>query len=85
MLFNFFASVLLLAVKFEELLNVVVLALIFVLLGLIIFAVAFLIFEKITPFSVHKAIEEDQNVALGIVVGSIIIGIAIIIASAISG
>jgi uncharacterized membrane protein YjfL (UPF0719 family) len=39
----------------------------------------------VTPFSLKKEIEEDQNVAVGIVIASIIIGIAIIIAAAISG
>jgi hypothetical protein len=37
------------------------------------------------PFSVHKEIEEDQNVALGIIIGAIIIGIALIISAAIQG
>ena len=33
----------------------------------------------------HKEIETDQNTALGIVIGSFIIGLAIIVAAAISG
>lgn len=72
-------------VKFEELANVLVTALIFVVLGLIIFAVAFVILDKFLPYSVHKEIEEDQNTALGIIIGSMLIGIAIIIAAAIHG
>jgi uncharacterized membrane protein YjfL (UPF0719 family) len=36
-----------------------------------------------TPFSLRKEIEEDQNVALGVVLGAVVIGIAIIVAAAI--
>lgn len=72
-------------VKWEEVSNVLVTTLIFVALGLIIFGLAFFFITMVTPFSVKKEIEEDQNVAVGIVIGSIIIGISIIIAAAISG
>jgi hypothetical protein len=59
-------------------------SIIYSVLGLAVFALAFVIFDKITPFSVTKEIEEDQNVALAIMFGSVIIGLAIIIAAAIS-
>jgi uncharacterized membrane protein YjfL (UPF0719 family) len=39
---------------------------------------------RIVPFSVRKEIEEDQNTSLGIIMGSIIIGISIIIAAAVA-
>ena len=52
-------------------------------LGVIVFAGAFLIIRKISPFSVRKEIEEDQNVAFAIVVASVIIGIALVVAAAI--
>jgi uncharacterized membrane protein YjfL (UPF0719 family) len=45
--------------------------------------VAYGILSKV--FNVHKEIEEDHNTALGIVIGSIMIGLAIIIAAAIHG
>ena len=54
-------------------------------LGVLVFAVAFFIMVKISPFSVQKEIEEDQNTALGIVMGSVIIGLAMIIASVVAG
>jgi len=60
-------------------------ALAFALVGLIFFAIAFWIMSKAAPFSIRKEIEEDQNVALGIVMGSVILGIAIIIGMAIQG
>lgn len=52
-------------------------------IGLIVFALAFVLMVKVTPFSVRKEIEVDQNTALGIVMGSVIIGLSIIIAAAI--
>lgn len=72
-------------VKMEELWPVMATTVIFVAIGLIVFALAFLIVVLVAPFSVKKEIEEDQNSALAIIIGALIIGIAIIIASAING
>ncbi|MEZ5347552.1 MAG: DUF350 domain-containing protein [Pyrinomonadaceae bacterium] len=72
-------------VKVDQLLEVLVTTIVFVVIGLIVFAIAFFILDKATPFSIRKEIEEDQNTALGIVIGSMLIGIAIIIAAAIQG
>ncbi|MBP6002274.1 MAG: DUF350 domain-containing protein [Pyrinomonadaceae bacterium] len=74
-----------LVVKMEELWPVMVTTIIFVAIGLIVFALAFVIVVLVSPFSVKKEIEEDQNSALAIIIGALIIGIAIIIASAING
>lgn len=52
--------------------------------GIFMFAVSFAIIRAITPFSIRKEIEEDQNVALAILIGSVILGLSIIIAAAIS-
>ena len=60
-------------------------AVVYVLIGLVFFAWAFWVICKVTPFSVRKELEEDQNTALGIVIGAVIIGIALIIAAAIHG
>lgn len=79
------APVLGMIVKLEELLPVLVTTLIFVLIGLAVFTVAFLIVVLVSPFSVKKEIEEDQNMALAVIIGAMIIGIAIIIAAAING
>lgn len=68
-----------------ELGNVLLSTLAFTVFGLIVFAIAFGIIGKVTPFSIRKELEEDQNVALGIVIGSVILGIALIIAAAIQG
>ncbi len=62
-----------------------VLTLVYSAVGLAVFAAAFFIFEKITPFSIRKEIEDDQNTALAIIFGAVLIGLAIIIAAAIVG
>ena len=72
-------------IKLEELLPVVETTVIFVAIGLIVFALAFLIVVLVTPFSVKKEIEDDQNIALAVIIGSVIIGIALIIGAAIHG
>ena len=72
-------------VKIDQLMETLVTTLIFVFIGLVFFALAFAILSKATPFSIRKEIEEDQNIALGIVIGAIMLGIAIIIAAAIGG
>ena len=74
-----------LIVPMDQLLNLVVTTLVFSLIGIVLFAVAFLIIVKIAPFSTRKEIEDDQNVALAILIGSVIIGIAMIVASAVHG
>ncbi|MGI8470420.1 MAG: DUF350 domain-containing protein [Pyrinomonadaceae bacterium] len=72
-------------VKLDELLPVLLTTIIFVAIGLIVFAAAFFVIVRIVPFSVKKEIEDDQNTSLAILIGSMIIGMAIIIAAAISG
>jgi uncharacterized membrane protein YjfL (UPF0719 family) len=72
-----------LIVKVDQLLEVLVTTLIFVFIGVVLFAITYGILGLIYP--IKKEIEEDQNVALGIVIGSIMIGIALIIAAAIQG
>jgi putative membrane protein len=72
---------LLIAPLLESLLNVAV----YTGAGLLLFALAFFVMGKATPFSIRKEIEEDQNVALAIVIGSVIIGIALIIVASIVG
>lgn len=50
-------------------------------IGLVIYMIAFWLICKISPFSVRKEIEIDQNTSLGIIIGSVMIGLSIIIAS----
>jgi uncharacterized membrane protein YjfL (UPF0719 family) len=72
-------------VEMDKLLPVLLTTVIFVAIGLVVFAVAFAIVVLVAPFSVKKEIEDDQNTSLAIIIGAIIIGIALIISSAIQG
>lgn len=66
-------------------LNAVLNALIYSVLGLVLFGIFWLIVVRVTPFSIRKEIEEDQNTSLGIILGAMIIGISMIIAAAVGG
>jgi Ca2+/Na+ antiporter len=59
-------------------------AAIFTVLGLVIFAISMMVVSRVVPFSLRKEIEEDQNVAVGVMLGAMMIGISIIIAAAIA-
>ena len=59
-------------------------AAIYVLFGLGLFAGAFWVTARVAPFSIRKEIEEDHNTALAIILGAGILGIAIIVAAAIT-
>ena len=72
-------------VELDKLLPVLLTTIIFVAIGLVVFAVAFLIVVLVAPFSVKKEIEEDHNTALAVIIGAIIIGIAMIVSAAIQG
>ena len=65
--------------------NSIVAAVISSAIGLVVLTVSIILMSKLMPLPFWKEIEEDQNTALGIMVGSIVIGISIIIAAAIHG
>ena len=71
--------------QLDSLTKTLVSALAFSALGILLFAVAFWIIVKVTPFSLRKEIEEDQNTSLAIIIASVIIGIAMIVSSAVHG
>lgn len=50
-------------------------------LSTLILMLSLWIVVKILPFSLRKELEEDQNVAIGIIMGGYIVGIAIIISA----
>jgi putative membrane protein len=54
-------------------------------LGLVIFGVMWFLIIKLSPFSIRKEIEEDQNTSLAILIGFVFLSIAIILAAAIHG
>ena len=58
-------------------------ALVFALIGIVVFVGAFVVIDKITPYDLWKEIVEEKNLALAILVGAMSIGICIIIAAAV--
>ena len=53
--------------------------------GILVFCLAFFIMDKLSPFSLRKEIEQDHNMALAVIMAAVIIGIALIVGSAVSG
>ena len=52
-------------------------------LGLLLFILCWIVIEALTPFSLRKEIEEDQNLALAVLIGAIFIALSIMISSVI--
>lgn len=71
--------------KLDNVGDAVVSSAVFAGIGLVVFGIAFWIMTKLAPFSVKKEIEDDQNIALAIIMAGVIIGVSLIIAAAISG
>lgn len=71
--------------NWQTLFEHLVAAVAFVTLGIVLFVIALKLIVLLAPFSVRKELEEDQNVALGIVIGAIFVGLAIIVAAAVNG
>lgn len=69
----------------QQLFRGVVASLTFAAVGILVLAIAFGLMRWVTPFSIRKELETDHNTALAIVIGSVILGISIIIAAAIHG
>lgn len=59
--------------------------LVYCFIGIIVFAASFVVMNLVSPFSIRKEIEEDHNTALAILIGSVILGLSIIIAAAVGG
>lgn len=76
-------NVMAMVVKLDQLAEILITTLIFVVIGLVFFTIAYFILSRV--FDIHHEIEEDHNTALGIIIGAIMIGISIIIAAAIHG
>lgn len=55
----------------------------FAVLGVALFLVAFWVVDMLTPGSLWKDLIEQRNTAVGILMGSVAIGLSIIIAAAI--
>ena len=58
---------------------------VFALIGIALFGIAFWLIVRLSPFSIRHELERDHNTSIAIVIAAVILGIAIIVASAIHG
>jgi uncharacterized membrane protein YjfL (UPF0719 family) len=58
-------------------------ALVYALLGILLFCAAFAVLDKLTPYALWKEIVEEKNLALAVLVGCMSIGMCVIIAAAV--
>lgn len=61
----------------------VVNAIVYAAIGIAIFAGAFIVIDKMTPYHLWKEIVQEHNQALAILLGAMSIGICVIIAAAV--
>lgn len=60
-------------------------SIVYALVGVVVFWLSFIIIDKLTPYNLWQEIVEKQNLALGMVVAAMCLGISIIVAAAIHG
>ena len=60
-------------------------SLVYSLVGILVFWLAFVVIDKLTPYDLWRELVEERNTALAIVIAAMCLGVAIIIASAIHG
>ena len=67
--------------------NVILLlnSLVYSIVGLLVFCIGFVIIDKLTPYNLWEELVKRHNIALAIVVGSVSIGLCLIIAAAVHG
>ena len=58
-------------------------AVIFAGLGILVFVIAFVVLDRLTPYTLWREVIEEHNTALAILLGAVSLGICIIIAAAI--
>jgi uncharacterized membrane protein YjfL (UPF0719 family) len=61
----------------------VVNAVVYAAIGIVIFALAFLVIDKVTPYNLWKEIVQEHNTSLAILLGAMSLGICVIIAAAV--
>jgi putative membrane protein len=58
-------------------------AIVFALIGIVVFVGAFVLIDRMTPYDLWKEIVVEKNLALAVLVGAMSIGVCIIIAAAV--
>jgi putative membrane protein len=59
------------------------LALVFALIGIVVFVLSFVVIDRVTPYDLWKEIVQEKNLALAVLIGAMSIGLCIIIAAAV--
>lgn len=71
-------------VAWQHLVENLIAAAIFTAIGIVLFVVGFVIFDKLTPGSLWKEILDEHNTALAVLMAGVAIAFAIIIAAAVT-
>jgi putative membrane protein len=66
-----------------DLLTNLLAAIVFAALGIAVFALSFVVLDRMTPYSLWREIVEKQNTALAVLIGLVTLGLGVIIAAAI--
>ena len=67
----------------EIVLAEVVATIFYVVLGMVLLGISWKAIEWLTPFSLRKEIEDDQNLAIAVLIGSLFISISLLIGAVI--
>ncbi len=59
--------------------------LVYAVVGIVVFAIGFLVLDLLTPGKLWQEIHQKQNIAVAIFAGAVAIGLAMIVAAAIHG
>jgi uncharacterized membrane protein YjfL (UPF0719 family) len=65
--------------------TVLVLSVVYALIGLVLLLIGYRLVDRFTPTDAQKKIFEEGNVAVAILIGAFVLGLALIISAAISG
>ena len=68
----------------QNALNSMLMSLIFALLGFVLLFVGYKVFDALTPTDISKQVFEEGNLAAAVLMAAFIIGLAIVVAAAIS-
>ena len=67
----------------EVILAEVVATIVYTVLGLVLLGISWKSIEWMTPFSLRKEIEDDQNLAIAVLIGALFISVSLIIGAVI--
>lgn len=65
------------------LLSNVIAAVVFAVLGITVFFLAFVVVDRLTPYTLWREIIDEHNTALAVLIGAMALGMSLIIAAAI--